>query len=343
MAAIVAETTRGGITESLQHGIVVAVVAAGEVVAATGDPEHVVFFRSSAKPFQAIPVIESGAADAFGVTPAELALCCASHAGSPMHQQQVSAFLSKIGLLPSDLQCGCPLPADQPEAARVVLGEVPPSPLQCDCSGKHTGMLATIVHEGLTLHDYLDPGHPLQRRILGLMAEVMRVPQASIVLGTDGCSLPTFAAPMRAFATAYAALASPDEVPAAAGRKHAAALNRLRAAMAAHPENVSGEGSLVTDLMAITDGRVVAKTGAEGLLCLAIPERGLGIAIRMLDGTYRAHAVVAVSALQQLNILDAATRDAILERDSPELRNHNGRLVGDIRPVFDLKGAAIAA
>jgi L-asparaginase II len=232
---------------------------------------------------------------------------------------------------------------DEPAAARVVLGEVPPSPLQCDCSGKHTGMLATIVHGGLSLHDYLDPGHPLQRRILGLMAEVMRVPQESIVLGTDGCSLPTFAAPLRAFATAYAALAAPGRVPDGAGQEHAEALDRLRVAMAAHPENVSGAGHLVTDLMDVTGGRVVAKTGAEGLLCLAIPERELGIAIRMLDGTYRAHAVVAVSVLEQLDILDAATRDAILERDSPELRNHNGRLVGEIRPVFDLKGVAFAA
>jgi L-asparaginase II len=343
MAVVVAETTRGGITESLHHGVVVAVDAAGEVVAAAGDPEHVVFFRSSAKPFQAIPVIESGAADAFGLTPAELALCCASHAGSPEHQRQVAAFLTKIGLSPADLQCGCPLPADQPEAARVVLGEVSPSPLQCDCSGKHTGMLATIVHQGLTIHDYLDPGHPLQRRILGVMAEVMRVPQESIVLGTDGCSLPTFAAPVRAFATAYAALAAPDRVPSGKGREHADALDRLRSAMTAHPANVSGVGHLVTDLMAITGGRVVAKTGAEGLLCLAIPERELGIAIRVLDGTYRAHAVVAVAALEQLDILDDVTRAAILERDSPELRNHNKRMVGEIRPLLDLRGVAIAA
>lgn len=197
MPAVIAETTRGGITESQHHGVVVAVDVAGEVVAAAGDPEHVVFFRSSAKPFQAIPVIESGAADAFGITPAELALCCASHAASAEHQRQVAALLAKIGLSPTDLQCGCPLPMDEQAAARVVLGEVEPSPLQCDCSGKHTGMLATIVHEGLSRHDYLDPGHPLQRRILGLMEEVMRVPQDAIVLGTDGCSLPTFGAPIR--------------------------------------------------------------------------------------------------------------------------------------------------
>jgi L-asparaginase II len=338
---VIAETTRGGITESVHFGAIAAVDAAGEVVAAAGDPEAVIFFRSSAKPFQAIPVVESGAADAYGLTPAELALCCASHEGSPAHQRQVAAMLSKIGMSDADLQCGAPLPMDEAEAARIVLGEVAPSPLQCDCSGKHTGMLATIAHEGLTSHDYLDPTHPLQRRILGIMAEVMRMPAERVVLGTDGCSLPTFGAPLRAFATAYAALAAPERMPPGAGREHAAALDRLRQAMVTHPENVAGPGQLVTDLMALSDGRIVAKSGAEGLICLAVPERELGIAIRVLDGTFRAHAAVTVAALEQLDILDVATRAAILERHAPALRNHNGRLVGEIRPVFSLAGAML--
>ena len=343
MPVAIAETTRGGIVESVHHGVVVAVDASGEVVASAGDPETITFFRSSAKPFQAIPVIESGAADAFGLTPAELALCCASHEGSPEHQRQVEAMLAKIGMSAADLQCGCVFPGNEAEAARVILGAIDSSPLQCDCSGKHAGLLATIAHEGLSHHDYLDPAHPLQRRILGIMAEVMRVPEEAIVLGIDGCSLPTFGAPVRAFATAYAALATPERAPQHAGRVHAAALDRLRAAMIAHPENVAGPGQLVTDLMALSGGQLAAKSGAEGLICLAVPERGLGIAIRVLDGTFRTHAVVTVTALAQLDILDSVTRDAILERHSPELRNHNGRLVGHIRPVLRLEPAAIVA
>ena len=339
MPAAIAETTRGGITESIHYGVVVAVDAAGQIVASVGDPDQVVFFRSSAKPFQAIPVIESGAADTFGLTPAELALCCASHHGSPEHQRQVAAMLAKIGLSAADLQCGCSLTGDAEEAARIVLGLAERTPLQCDCSGKHAGMLATIVHEGLSRHDYLDPSHPLQRRILGIMAGVMRVPAERIVLGTDGCSLPTFGAPLRAFATAYAALAAPDRVAEGAGREHAAALDRLRAAMIAHPENVAGHGGFVTTLMELSGGRVAAKGGAEGLLCLAVPERELGIAIRVIDGSFRAHPVVAVAALEQLGILDDATREAILDRHSPELRNHNGRLVGEIRPVYQFASA----
>jgi len=341
MPAVIAETTRGGITESIHHGIVVAVDADGETIASVGDPEQTIFFRSSAKPFQAIPVIESGAADAFGLTPAELALCCASHAGSPEHQRQVAAMLASFGMTPDDLQCGCPLPMDQAEAARMTLGETPRTPLACDCSGKHAGMLAVIAHEGLSRHDYLDPAHPLQRRILGIMGEVMRMPEETIVLGIDGCSLPTFGAPVRAFATAFAALAAPERVSNGAGREHAAALNRLRAAMTAHPENVAGSGHFVTDLMSLSDDRIAAKSGAEGLICLAVPERGLGIAIRVLDGSFRAHPDVTLEALKQLDILDAPTRAAILARDSPELRNHNGLLVGEIRPAFRLERSAV--
>jgi L-asparaginase II len=343
MPVAIAETTRSGITESVHYGVIVAVDAAGEVIASAGDPETVVFFRSSAKPFQAIPVIESGAADAFDFTPAELALCCASHEGSPEHQRQVAAMLAKIGMSPASLQCGCSVPGDEAEAAQVLLRGIEGSPLHCDCSGKHAGMLATIVYEGLSHHDYLDPAHPLQQRILGIMAEVMRVPVEAIIPGTDGCSLPTFGAPVHAFATAYAALAAPELVPAGNGREHAAALDRLRAAMIAHPENVAGHGKLVTDLMALSDGRIAAKSGAEGLICLAVPERELGIAIRVMDGTFRTHAAVTVATLEQLGVIDAATRDTILARHSPQLRNHNGRPVGEIRPVFQLEGAVVVA
>ena len=155
MPVAIAETTRGGIVESVHQGVVVAVDTNGEVIASAGDPETVVFFRSSAKPFQAIPVIESGAADGFGLTAAELALCCASHEGSPEHQQQVAAMLAKFGMSSADLQCGCVSPRGGGGTSDFRSDRWPP--LQCDCSGKHAGLLATIVHEGLSRHDYLDP------------------------------------------------------------------------------------------------------------------------------------------------------------------------------------------
>ncbi|MFM9107766.1 MAG: asparaginase [Chloroflexota bacterium] len=342
MPTVIAETTRGGIVESVHHGVVVVTDASGRIVASAGDPERVVFYRSSAKPFQAIPLIESGAADRFGFTQRELALACASHSGQPHHQAEVTGMLEKLGLAPSALMCGAIVPYNDDEGARVRAGLSMKSALCCDCSGKHAGMLATCVHEGLPLDTYLEPDHPLQRRILAVMADVMRVPEAAIVPGTDGCSLPTFGAPMAAFARSWATLADPGNAPAGQGREHAAALDRLRAAMMAAPENVAGDGEYVTDLMAVANGSICAKSGAEGLICLAIPAAGLGIAIRVLDGSYRAHPMLVAETLRQLGLADEAMLDELERRHPAELRNHNGRLVGGIRAAFRLAGPTAA-
>ena len=339
MAVVLAEVTRGDRVESVHHGVVVVADVAGNVVAAAGDPERFAFFRSSAKPFQAVPMVESGAADAFGFTEAELAFCCSSHSAEPAQQAQVRAMLEKLGLGEDALRCGIAPPYDEDEAARVAAGLVPPSPVQCDCSGKHTGMLAACRHLGYPLDSYLDAAHPLQRAILGVVAEVLRVPAAEIALAPDGCSLPTFGAPLRAFAAAYAAFAAPDRAPAGHGREHAPALDRLRAAMVAHPQNIAGQGELDSDLMEVTGGRVVAKLGAEGLLCLAIPGRGLGIALRVLDGSERARGVVALAALEQLGLIEPGEANALRERQSPAVDNFNGWHVGEVRPAFRLDAA----
>jgi L-asparaginase II len=337
VTTLLAEVTRGEAVESVHLGTIAVANATGDLVAWAGETTTFAYFRSSAKPFQAIPLVESGAADAFGFTPAELALCCASHHAEPHHQREVAAMLAKLGLTEAALRCGIPLPGDEAEQGRVLAGLVPQSPLHCDCSGKHTGMLATCRHLGYPIDGYLDPEHPVQRTIRGVVAEVCRVPAADLRLATDGCSVPTFGASIRAFATAYAALAAPERTPSGAGREHTAALTRLRRAMTTYPENVAGTDSLVTDLMAISDGAVVAKSGAEGLICLAIPAHELGIAIRIADGSFRAHPVVAAAVLEQLNALDPAVVAAVRERDDPTIRNHNGWQVGEMRAAFRLE------
>ena len=247
-------------------------------------------------------------------------------------------MLAKLGLDDGALQCGVTLPMDEGEAGRILAGLKPPSPLQCDCSGKHTGMLATCLHLGYPLETYLDPEHPLQVQIRGIVAEVCRLSPADLRLATDGCSLPTFGTTIRAMATAFATLASPRTAPAGGGKEHAAALDRLRAAMTAHPENVGGSRENIdTDLMRHGAGRIVAKTGAEGLLCIGLPEHGLGIAIRIADGSYRAHPIAAVETLRQLDLIDGPTLDAILADHDPRILNHNRRHVGDLRAAFTLR------
>ncbi len=336
MCTVLAEVTRGGVVESVHHGVIAVADPSGRIVASAGDPSRVAFFRSSAKPFQAIPVITSGAADAFGFTPAELALCCASHMGSRAHQTQVAEMLNKLDLDPSALRCGIVLPGDRAESSRVSTGLVAPSPLQCDCSGKHSGMLAVCLHRGWGIDTYLELDHPLQREILAVMSAVLRVPAESIVLGTDGCSLPTFGAPIGAFAVAFAALAHPEATPRGTGEQFAPALRRLAAAMVAHPANVSGEGELVADIMDLGRGKIVAKSGAEGLLCFSLPDSGHGIAIRVLDGSFRSHAVIAAQVLRELDACPSDAIDELLARHDPALRNHNDRHVGDIRASFEL-------
>lgn len=327
MTVRLADVTRGGMVESTHDGTVVVVDATGDLIAAAGGPEQLAFFRSSAKPFQALTVVESGAADRFGFTPPELALCCASHHGEQQHQDQVAAMLAKLGLDEGALQCGIP---------HAYFGDLAVTPLQCDCSGKHTGMLAACLQRGYPIDSYLEPTHPLQIEIRGYIAEVCRVAPESLVLATDGCSVPTFGTSVNAFALAFAALAAPEAAPAGAGREHAPALNRLREAMIAAPANVSGAGSFVTDLMEIGDGEIVAKSGAEGLICLGIPKHQIGIAIRVADGSFRSHPAIVTAVLRQLKLVDDAIIDAILARHPLELLNHNGRHVGDIRATFNL-------
>jgi L-asparaginase II len=246
-------------------------------------------------------------------------------------------MLAKLGLDDSALQCGIPLPSDEEEAGRILSGLVKPSPLQCDCSGKHSGMLATCLHLGYPIESYLEPGHPVQQTIHSVVAEMCRVDADDLRPATDGCSVPTFGTRLRVFATAYASLASPEHIPDGAGSRHRDALSRLRSAMTSHPENVSGKDSLVTNLMTVSKGAIVAKTGAEGLICLAIPESRLGLAIRIADGSFRAHDVVVPAVLRQLDAVESCMIDEIVKLHNPAIRNHNGIHVGDLRATFDLR------
>jgi L-asparaginase II len=330
---VLAEVTRGGRTESVHHGSLAVVDADGRLVAHAGDPKLFLYFRSSAKPFQAIPLIESGAADRFGFTPAELALCCASHHGTPEHQSQVLTMLGKLGLNEGALQCGVPAWArDEAE-----LTGSQSSPLRCDCSGKHTGMLAVCLHLGYPIDSYLDAAHPLQQTIRGLVAEACRVPDESLVIGIDGCSLPTFGSTLSAFARAFAELARPTQ--------HPDALIRLRSAMAAHPLNVGGEGSVDTDLMTVGGGNLIAKIGAEGLLCMSVIDAGLGVAIRIADGSFRVLPEIARECLRQLGVVGEDVLDRLLELHDPTVRNHNRLDVGVRRATFTLErsGAIVGA
>ncbi len=339
MATLMAEITRGDLVESRHLGHVVVVDGNMDVVAWAGDPDTRMFFRSSAKPFQAIPLVASGAADAYCFTPEELALASASHNATERHQAVVSSMLTKAGLHESDLQCGIAPPLDEEEKARVTLGLTQPTLIQCECSGKHAGMLATCRHRGWPTEDYLDPGHPLQQEIRAILALACGVPGDTFDLAIDGCSLPTFGAPIRAFATAYAVLADPDGARWDGPPPYRVALHRLREAIVRHPELVSGEGEIDTTIMRVTEAKVVAKLGAEGLLCMAIPDRRFGVAISDSGGSERGLGPGAVAVLGELGLVDDGVLTALTEALCPPVKNFAGRPVGEIRQVLTLSRA----
>jgi L-asparaginase II len=339
VAAVLAEVTRGDVVESVHRGVVVVVDLEGRLVASAGNVDQLAYFRSAAKPFQAIPVVESGAAEAFGFTEREVALSCSSHDSTPDHQRGVALMLEKAGVHEDDLRCGISPIADEQEQARSVLGLVWPSQVQCECSGEHAGMLAACKQLDYPLDTYVERDHPLQRRILEIVATVLGMDEDEVILGTDGCSLPTFAAPLRRFAFAYATLACPQQSPVKNDTRLVEAIDRMREAMVAHPVMIGNEGVLDTEIMQATGGRIVAKLGAEGLLCLAVPERGWGIAIASDDGMQRGLGPAAIGVLEQLDLADDRALSPLREQFASSVPSFKGEPVGGIRPALQLQVA----
>ncbi len=324
------EVTRGPLVESRHRGAVAVCTPAGELAAAWGDVDQRVFPRSAVKPLQALPLIETGAADRFGLSSRELALACASHSGQPLHVQLVAAWLDQLGLGEGDLECGAHPPID-PAAARALAAKGrQPSALHNNCSGKHSGMLTTALQMGEPTRGYIAADHPVQQRVAAVLGEMAGSPPAATPFATDGCGVPTFALPLSGLATAMARLAEPS----ALGQVRQAAAHRLRSAMAAHPDLVGGNGRLCTAVMR-TAPKVLLKGGAEGVYAAMLPERGLGIAVKIDDGAGRAAEVAIMAVLHQFGAFTPAQERALRERFAPPVRNVAGKVVGELRPAAE--------
>jgi L-asparaginase II len=290
-----AAVRRGELVESLHRGRFGVYDPRGNVLEAFGDPKAYVYLRSSAKPFQALPLILSGTADAFGLTDEELAVACASHNAEEPHLAAVRSILEKAGLSEDDLQSGVHPPIYGPADANLIRSGEEPRPIHSNCSGKHSGMLAVCVHEGYETLGYRDPGHPLQRRILGLIAAVCGVEEDEELIAGDNCGVPAFALPLRSFATGLARIATGKELP---DHLVDAAL-RIRDAMRAHPFLVAGTGRFDTEIMERT--HLLVKGGAEAVLAVGNPE-GWGMALKISDGSQRAVRPVALAALEHMGV-----------------------------------------
>jgi L-asparaginase II len=339
--ASLVEVWRGPIVESRHRGHLTAVDGGGETVAALGLPETVTYIRSSGKPFQAMPLIVSGAADRFGFTEQEIAIACGSHSGEPIHVETVRSMLKKIGLDESALKCGVHEPFSAEVARELTRNQESPNVLQNNCSGKHAGMLALALHLGAPTESYDDTSNPVQQAIAKTMAEFSDTPLDQIALGVDGCGVPVFGVSVRAMALMYARLVAPAESLAVATRS---ACKRIVKAMVDFPEMVGGtKDRLDTELIKAGRGRLISKIGAEGvytvgvLPCAEWPN-GLGLALKIEDGDdHRARPPAVIEALRQLNVLAANELVALASYAPTVIRNRRGERVGEARAAFTLE------
>lgn len=322
---------RGGHPENIHHGSVAVVNARGELLASVGDVASPLFTRSALKPFQAMPLIAQ-AADRYALSDADVALLCASHSGEPMHVERAAALLAKIGAGEASLACGSHVPfffgvnglAPEPGARF--------NRLHHNCSGKHTGMLLLAHALGAPQAGYLDPAHPVQQQIAASVCHFSGVPVDQLVRGTDGCSAPNYALPLRSLAHAFARLTLEEPDPV-----YGRAPQRIARAMSRHPELVSGQGRNDLALMRAGRGDWVSKVGADGVQVLASFSRGIAIAAKVSDGLLPPLMVAFVSALEQLGWLDDERRAALSSLIPPPLKNAAGIEVGEMRAVLELQ------
>jgi L-asparaginase II len=323
---------RAGHVESVHRGHVAVVDGRGRLVAWAGEPDLPIFPRSAFKPFQALPLVESGAFARSGLGGDALALIAGSHSGTDRHAALARTILAAAGVDESALRCGTHPPYDEAAAEALRARGEAPTPIRHNCSGKHAGMLLLARFLGAPIESYTDPDHPVQRRIFARFSELLGEELEDDPPAIDGCSAPTPRMPVRMLAYAFALLASGVD---RSGRENPA-LAQIRDAMRAHPDLVAGEGRIDTLLMRAVPG-AVAKAGAEGVHASGIPERGIGIAVKIEDGSRRALGPAVTSTLQSLGVIRESERKAMAAHAGERLKNAAGLDVGEIRGVARLE------
>ncbi|MEC0226908.1 asparaginase [Paenibacillus alba] len=323
---------RGSITESIHRVHLAVVNAQGTLLHEAGDPQLLTFARSTAKLIQTLPVIESGAADHFGLDEAEIALCCASHNGEAEHVSTAQGILGKLGFYHTHLQCGAHEPFHAPTAQAMRERGEAPTTLHNNCSGKHSGMLTLSAHLGASPDTYMSLQHPVQQLMLDAVCAMSDVPKSQMQLGIDGCGVPVFGMPIRHLALAFARLGSPEGL----SEVRANACQRIVAAVRKYPQFLAGSDRFDTRLIEVTGGRIIGKMGAEGIFALTIPEQSLGFVLKIEDGNQRAMYPAVVEALKQLNLLSESEVHELASYHNPIVHNWQGTEVGIIRPDFKL-------
>jgi L-asparaginase II len=329
---VLVEVVRGAVVESRHRGAVAVCDAEGGEYLAIGDVESPIFPRSAVKPFQALPLVESGAADGYGLTDRELAIACASHGGEPEHIAVVESFLTRAGLDGTALECGAHWPLHQPSSRKLAHDHKAPSALHNNCSGKHAGMLCLASKMGVDHRHYIAAEHPVQREIRAVLEDAFGV--SLVTCGIDGCSAPTYAVPLRNLARAFARFGTGRHL----GAQRYAAARRLMTCCGDHPFYLGGTERFCTAVLDGLPNRAFVKIGAEGVFGGVVPELGLGIAVKCDDGGQRAAEVVMAALLKRLLPLSAEEGAFLEPHVRPSMNNWNGLVIGHLRPSDALTG-----
>jgi L-asparaginase II len=335
---VVVEVSRGPRVESFHRGAGAVVDAEGRVAFAFGDVERPVFPRSAVKALQALPLLETGAADKLGLGEPAIALACASHSGEPAHVALANAMLAAAGADVSALACGAQWPSGVEAARTLARSGGAPTALHNNCSGKHAGFVCLSCASGIDLAGYQTPEHPVQRMVKAAIEDVVGEQLDESRRGIDGCSIPTYAIPLEALARGFARFGTGRGL----GPARAEAARRIRAAVAADPFMVAGTGRFDTGAMTLLGPRAFTKTGAEGVFCAALPEQGLGLAVKADDGAGRAAEVMIAALIAKFLPMSEAERARWARFTAPKLTNWSGLEVGAASGVGPLADEARA-
>jgi len=330
---VLAEITRGTMVESRHRGMAVVVDGDGAEVMSLGEVETPVFPRSAVKSMQALSLVETGAANRYNLGDKELALICASHSGEPEHMRMAGDIVVRAGLTEADFECGCHWSSHQNVLIEQVRAGDKPNQLGNNCSGKHAGFLCLSRHVGVDHHGYVGYDHFIQSSVRDVMSELTGTAHGHDNCGVDGCSIPTYAAPLKNIAHGFARMASSTGL----GPERAKAARRLMSACMAEPWYVGGTGRACTKLMQIAPGKIFAKIGAEGVYCAAIPEKGYGIAVKCEDGSTRGAEMMIGAVLSKLFVDDQELSAKLADWSKKTMKNWNGIEVGRIRPTGELQ------
>jgi len=325
---------RGDIPDLNHYGHIAIAGADGKILYECGDPEHITYSRSAAKPIQAIPVIESGAIDKYGITEKELAVMCSSHQGENFHTEAVLSILEKAGLNEQYLLCGTHEPKTDYMIKKFREEGITPTEAHNNCSGKHAGMLITAKMLGKSLNNYYNHTHPIQNKITQTIAEICDYDVNTIAIGIDGCGVPVHAMPLYKFAQGYARMSSPELL----APYRADSVNLVTKAMRGHPEMVGGTNDFTSELMHVFGDRLFCKLGVNGFLAIGLAGKGIGIAIKMEDGQPATLPIAVVKTLMEIKVISEEEATGLKHYESAKvIKNCRGEAVGTRQAVFKLK------